>query len=61
MPANMTDVIDPTQYDRRHFLRAGAMTIAAARLGIFGSVQANQPVPREMAALANAPEWIPHA
>jgi thiol-disulfide isomerase/thioredoxin len=54
----MTDVTDAIRHDRRHFLRTGALTIAAARLGFFGRVQANQRVPREVAAIANAPEWM---
>jgi thiol-disulfide isomerase/thioredoxin len=45
-------------HDRRRFLRTGALTIAAAQLGIFGRVQANQRVPPELAAIANAPEWL---
>jgi thiol-disulfide isomerase/thioredoxin len=71
------DVPEAAQYDRRRFLRTGALTIAAARLGIIsrlrsagasaslagalaeaGSVHANQRVPRELAAIVNAPEWL---
>ena len=54
----MTDVTDAIHHDRRRFLRTGALTIAAAQLGIFGRVQANQRVPREVAAIANATEWL---
>jgi thiol-disulfide isomerase/thioredoxin len=54
----MTDVTAAIHHDRRRFLRTGALTIAAAQLGIFGRVQASQRVPREMAAIANAPEWL---
>src|SRR4029453_6115503 len=58
-------------------LRTGALTIAAAQLGILGRlraagasaslagalaeagrVHANQRLPREVAAIANAPEWL---
>ena len=54
----MTEVTDAVHHDRRLFLRTGALTIAAAPLGIFARVQANQRVPREVAAIANAPEWL---
>src|SRR6185295_19564647 len=54
----MTDGTDAIHPDRRRFLRTGALTIAAAQLGIFGRVQANQRVPREVAAIATAPEWL---
>jgi thiol-disulfide isomerase/thioredoxin len=54
----MAAVTDAIRHDRRRFLRTGALTIAAARLGIVGSVQANQRVPREVAAITNAPEWL---
>ena len=54
---NVTDVTDAI-HDRRRFLRTSALTIAAAQFGIFGRVQANQRVPREVAAIANAPEWL---
>ena len=54
----MTDVTDAIHHDRRRFLRTGALTIAAAQLGIFGRVQANQRVPREVAAIASASEWL---
>jgi len=54
----MPDVTGALPNDRRRFLRTGALTIAAARLGIFGSVQATPRVPREVAAIANAPEWL---
>ena len=41
-------------YDRRRFLRTGAMTIAAAGLATFGPLEANQRAPRQLAAIANA-------
>src|SRR5262245_30815995 len=44
--------------DRRRFLRTGALTIAAAHLGLVGSVEADQRLPRELAAIAKAPEWL---
>lgn len=55
---NKAAVTDAIHHDRRRFLRTGALTIAVARLGISGRVQANQRVPREVAAIANAPEWL---
>src|SRR6185295_1135472 len=54
----MTDGTDAIHPDRRRFLRTGALTIAAAQLGIFGRVQASQRLSREVAAIANAPEWL---
>jgi thiol-disulfide isomerase/thioredoxin len=54
----MTDVTDAIHHDRRRFLRTGALTIAAARLGIVDKAHANQRVPREVAAIANAREWL---
>ena len=56
---DVTDVTDVTDalHDRRRFLRTGALTIAAAQFGIFGWAHANQRVPRDVAAIADAPEW----
>ena len=34
------------------------MTIAAARLGLLGTAQANQGVPRELAAIGKAAQWL---
>ena len=34
------------------------MTIAAARLGMSGTVEANQRAPRELAAIGSAAEWL---
>jgi thiol-disulfide isomerase/thioredoxin len=51
-------VTDAIHHDRRRFLRTGALTMAAAQLGIFGRTHANQRVPREVAAIASAPEWL---
>jgi thiol-disulfide isomerase/thioredoxin len=52
------DVTDAVHHNRRRFLRTGALAIAAARLGFFSRAQANQRAPRELAAMANAPEWL---
>jgi len=54
---NVTNVTDAIHV-RRRFLRTSALTIAAAQFGIFGRVQANQRGAREVAAIANAPEWL---
>ena len=45
-------------HDRRRFLSSAAMTLAAAHLGTLGKVEANQRAPRELAAIANAAEWL---
>jgi thiol-disulfide isomerase/thioredoxin len=52
--------MDTSEFDatRRRFLGATAMTLAAAQLGLSGTAQANDPVPREWAAFERAPEWI---
>ena len=34
------------------------MTIAAARFGLFGTVDANQRAPRELAAIGGAAQWL---
>src|SRR3954470_18308979 len=51
-------MIERVDRDRRRFLGAAAMTIAAGRLGVSGTVEANQRAPRQLAALGAAPEWI---
>jgi thiol-disulfide isomerase/thioredoxin len=45
-------------HDRRHFLGTAAMTIAAAQLGLSGTVEARQRAPRELAAIGAAVEWL---
>jgi thiol-disulfide isomerase/thioredoxin len=45
-------------HDRRRFLGAAAMTIAAARLGMSSRVNANDSEPRELAAIGSAAEWL---
>jgi thiol-disulfide isomerase/thioredoxin len=44
--------------DRRRFLGGAAMTMAAAQLGMFGTAEANDREPRELAAIGRATEWI---
>ena len=44
--------------DRRRLLGTAAMTIAAARLGVPGNVEANQRAPRELAAIGGAAAWL---
>jgi thiol-disulfide isomerase/thioredoxin len=44
--------------DRRRFLGSAAMTIAAAHLGVFKTMEASQRAPRELAALGRAAEWL---
>jgi hypothetical protein len=44
--------------DRRRFLSSGAMTMAAARLGMFGTAEAQNREPRELAAIGRATEWL---
>src|SRR5262245_5448076 len=44
--------------DRRHFLKTGAMTMAAAQLGAFGAAESADREPRELAAIARAPVWL---
>lgn len=43
---------------RRRFVRSAAMTLAAARLGMFGEAEAAARESREMAALGRATEWL---
>ena len=44
--------------DRRRFLERAAMTLAAGPLGLFGAAGAADRIPRELAALGKATEWI---
>ena len=48
---------DATRKDRRRFLATGAMALASARLTMFDA-EANQRVPRELAAIGNAAGWL---
>jgi thiol-disulfide isomerase/thioredoxin len=48
----------PIVHGRRHFLQTGALTLGAVQLGLAGRPQASQRLPREVAAMANAPEWL---
>jgi Thioredoxin like C-terminal domain len=45
-------------HDRRRFLGTAAMTIAAAHLGTFGTLNASDDGPRELAAIGRAAEWL---
>jgi thiol-disulfide isomerase/thioredoxin len=51
-------VVDEINHGRRSFVGAAAMTIAAARFGMFNPVEAGQRAPRELAAIGGAAEWI---
>ena len=51
----MPDAIDE---GRRRFLGKAAMTMAAVRLGLHGTAEANQREPRELAAIGRAAEWL---
>jgi thiol-disulfide isomerase/thioredoxin len=51
-------VAEEIDHDRRRFLGRAAMTMAAAPLGMFGTTQANNREPRELAALGRAAEWL---
>jgi len=44
--------------DRRRFLGRAVMTMAAARFGMFSTAEAQDRVPRELAAIGRATEWI---
>ena len=46
------------EHGRRDFLGRAAMTLAAARLGMFGSAEANEREPRQLAALGRATAWL---
>jgi len=56
--AEVNDVAEAIDRDRRRFLVTAAMTLAGERLGIFGMVEANQRAPRELAALGGAADWL---
>jgi thiol-disulfide isomerase/thioredoxin len=45
-------------HGRRRFLGTAAMTIAAAQLGTFSTVNAADGGPRELAAIGSAAEWL---
>src|SRR5688572_7281589 len=45
-------------HSRRRFLGRAAMTLAAARLGILGTAEANQGESRQLAALGRATGWL---
>lgn len=47
-----------TTTGRRRFLSRTAMTLAAARLGVAGALDANAAEPRQLAALGRATEWL---
>ena len=51
----MADVV---HRDRRRFLGRAALSIAAAHLGVLRTAEASQRVPRELAAIARATEWL---
>src|SRR5262245_30046205 len=56
--ASMESLERLTAHDRRRFLRTGVLTVAAAHLGFVGSVDAEQRLPRELAAIVKAPDWL---
>jgi thiol-disulfide isomerase/thioredoxin len=51
----MAEAVDD---DRRRFLGSAALMMGAAGLGMFGALEATQRVPRELAALGKATEWL---
>ena len=51
-------MIGEIDHGRRRFLGTAAMTIAAAHLDLFATLEANQRTPRELAAIGGAAEWI---
>jgi thiol-disulfide isomerase/thioredoxin len=51
-------VADYFDHDRRRFLGMAAMTLAGARFGLSGTVEASQRAPRELAAIGRASEWL---
>src|SRR3954469_7329671 len=52
-------ISDPTMdHDRRRFLARTGATIGAARLGLLSTAAAAGNLPRELAAIARAPDWI---
>ena len=62
---NTTAMFEDTTHDRRRFLTTAAMTVAAARLGTFGSgmehvtaASAQLPVEGKLPSLGGASEWL---
>lgn len=43
---------------RRRFLGTAAMTMAAAKFGIAGTMKASEPQSRQLSALARATAWL---
>ena len=56
--SRMARLTRPIVHGRRHFLQTGALTLGAVQLGLAGRPQASQRLSREVAAIANAPEWL---
>ena len=57
--AGRDDVAEGVDQGRRRFLGSAAMTIGAAHFGVFSSsAEAKQRVPRELAAIGRATEWL---
>jgi thiol-disulfide isomerase/thioredoxin len=54
----MNNVGEEIDHDRRRFLGGAAMTIAAAHLSMFGTVEAKDGGSRELAAIGGAAEWL---
>jgi len=50
--------VDHINRDRRRFVGSAAMTIAASQLGMLGMANAKDDVPRELAAIGRATEWL---
>ena len=44
--------------NRRRFISTAAMTVAASQFGMLGTADAQDDVPRELAAIGRATEWI---
>lgn len=51
-------VNDTFDHNRRRFLARAALTMGATHLAIFGTAEADDREPRELAALARATEWL---
>ena len=49
---------EPATRDRRRFIGAAAMTLAAVQLGMANTSEANQRESRQIAALGQAKEWL---
>src|SRR6185436_4657204 len=47
-----------TRHDRRRFIGTAITTIGAVPLGLFRAADAAENLPRELAAIAKAPDWI---